>query len=373
MITKKEQNKQNKQILNEIKLYKHWTNRTYENVSQAVQYYTYIHHKGMQNLIQEAEHEEEEGILLKHRKLKQRLVTFQLYLQEEKKLKQSSISTLMSNIKSVYRFYEIQIPRTPQLQVQYNENINDLPTREHIIEALRIASTKIRALITFMASSGTARNEAANITIEDFITATKEYHNETDIAKIIEQLKGNKTIIPIFEITRIKTNKPYYTFCSNEATQYILQMLQERILEKTVNPSDKLFELAPISITKNFSRINDKCNMGWKGSRRFFHPHALRKFFSTQMYAEGLDFVSIEFMLGHSIGATQEAYIKANPEKQRQKYMRFVERVTFFERVNYIDITHREKRELEELRRENSETRERLRQLEEMVDLLRKI
>ena len=38
--------------------------------------------------------------------------------------------------------------------------------------------------------------------------------------------------------------------------------------------------------------------------------------------------------------------------------------------VEFIDITDREKRELEVLREENKRTRERLRHLEELVDII---
>ena len=39
----------------------------------------------------------------------------------------------------------------------------------------------MKAIILFISSSGCARQETLNITIQDFIEATHEYHNSNDI------------------------------------------------------------------------------------------------------------------------------------------------------------------------------------------------
>ena len=83
----------------------------------------------------------------------------------------------------------------------------------------------MRAFVLFMSSSGCARQETLNITIQDFIEATKEYHASNDIYEIINELKGRKDIIPIFKLKRQKTNEYYHTFCSPEATCEIFHYL----------------------------------------------------------------------------------------------------------------------------------------------------
>lgn len=371
MITNNETiQKSNLQLLDELRLYKNWTETTYINTKNIINHYTRYHDQTMQELIIEAETDEEEIPLLKKRRIKKRLLSFQLYLQQEKHFTPSTIKQYLAVIQSIYNFYEIALPRLPVITVHNTENINDIPTNENIRKAINICNTKMKAAITTMASSGLARNELANLTIQDFIDATAEYHHETQIINIIRVLEKQQ-VIPTWTLTRIKTQVPYYTFCSNEATQYILQMLKERLMKKDIKPHNKLFDINAPSISMYFQRLNDRCGYGWKKHRRFLHAHSLRKYFSTTMYAAGMDFISIEFMLGHSIGRTQEAYLKANPEKQKNKYLRFVDSVTFLEKLQYVDISSKEKRELEELRRENMETRERLLQLEQYVDLMR--
>lgn len=360
----------NNDILNEINLYRNWSKGTFKTVKHSVNLYTSFNKLTLEELIFEAESEEEQGILMKKRKIKKRFLNFQVYLINERQLSLSTVKLIISHIKSIYYFYELQVPRLPNITVQNNENINDIPNKKHIKEALLISNTKMRAIICFMASSGTARNEAANITIQDFIEATQDYHNSTMLNMVIEELEHQKTVIPTFALTRIKTHKTYYTFCSNEATQLIIQMLKERMKTKMITGEDKLFDIKKESLTINFSRLNDKIGFGFKETRRFFHPHSLRKFFTTQLFNAGMDFVSIEFLLGHSIGKTQEAYFKANPERQKHKYVQYVNKLCFFENTEYISITDKEKRELEVLRRESIETKERLKKLEEMLDLI---
>ncbi|RAP49257.1 MAG: integrase, partial [Methanosphaera sp. rholeuAM270] len=87
----------------------------------------------------------------------------------------------------------------------------------------------IRALILFMSSSGTAKAETLSITIEMFIKGLREYTQETDTLRIVEELKGRNDIVPILYLRRIKTDKYYYTCCSPEATHHILQYLYYRL------------------------------------------------------------------------------------------------------------------------------------------------
>ena len=110
--------------------------------------------------------------------------------------------------------------------------------------------------------------------------------------------------------------------------------------------------------------------MGWKTTRRHFHPHALRKFFATTLTSNDVDFLSTEFLLGHTLTNVQSSYYFANPERLRNKYVHIMDKLTFTMHFEIVDVDSREKRELEELRRYRVESNERIRKLEEMINIL---
>ena len=124
---------------------------------------------------------------------------------------------------------------------------------------------------------------------------------------------------------RQKTNYPYISFCSNEATKAIITYLNYRLKK---NPDlcedENLFDVKTITVQAHFRRINDKLNLGQTGQYRFFHAHALRKYFATQLLKADLDSMTIDFLSGRSINKTREAYFKADPEKLKNKYREVV-------------------------------------------------
>ena len=76
---------------------------------------------------------------------------------------------------------------------------------ENIKKALRRSDSEMKAIILFMTSSGSARRETLNLTINDFINATKDYHDSNDIHEIIKLLERRNDIIPTWKLKRQKT------------------------------------------------------------------------------------------------------------------------------------------------------------------------
>ena len=113
-----------------------------------------------------------------------------------------------------HQYFEIEIHDLPSLNkknIKVPEPINyvDLPTKEIIKKALKIADNRMKAIILFMSSSGCAKRETLNLTIQDFIDATKEYHNSNNINEVIETLKEREDVIPMFRLKRQKTIIPH--------------------------------------------------------------------------------------------------------------------------------------------------------------------
>ena len=79
-----------------------------------------------------------------------------------------------------YKFYDIEIltlPKVNDKSIQKTVPIyfKDLPDKEVIREAFKIATPLMKAIILFSCSSECARTETLSLTIGDYIDALSEY------------------------------------------------------------------------------------------------------------------------------------------------------------------------------------------------------
>ncbi|WP_455645443.1 tyrosine-type recombinase/integrase [Methanosphaera sp.] len=364
--------KENQEILEEIFQLKPLKETTKLGYVQIVRNYTYYYNLSMKELLQEAEQEEQEGILLKHRKIRQRLINYMNYL-IQKKYTTNTINVYVKKIRSIYKLYYIDLPIMFYPKEKKKTSITDIPTKKHIHEVIQSTNnTKYQAIILFMTSSGQAINEVLSITIQDFINATSEYHHETSILNVMRVLEKQDFTIPLFEMFREKAQVSYYTMCSDEAVKYILKYLKERIISDGIPQStDLLFAVNKPAVGEFFRRINDRLGYGWvQDTHRFFTPHNLRRFFANALLVANIDSLKIDFMLGHTISTTQGAYFKANPLVVLNEYKKIVNHVTIFEDVSYREIKSSEKQELDELRRERAESRHEIQQIKQTLKQL---
>ena len=285
---------------------------TMEGYTSAIRKYERFHSKSIEYLIDEAKGEE--SVPLNKRKIKRRLVEFRKYLIKSN-LSSRSAKTYFSKIKAFYRFHDVEIPDIGNIKYNpdYQMNYKDLPSREHIKKAVEISEVGLQAMILFMASSGTAKAETLSLTVNDFIKATNSYHDSDSIAGVLDSLE-NKSIVPVFYLKRIKTNKYYYTFCTPEATAYIIKYLKSR---SNLKKSSKLFDYSSSAVTAKFREINDLNGWGFRGKYRFFRPHALRKFHASNI---SLSSETVDELQGRGKSEVHDAYIKTKPEDLKKSY-----------------------------------------------------
>ena len=306
---------------------------TIRGYKSTLKKYSEYYQMSIDELIDEAINEEIEGIDKRRRSIKTRLLQFRTFLLTETNLKQSSIKTKMRRIITIYAHFDVEIPKLPMMQkTDKNETTYfDLPTKKQIKMAIDIAGIRIASLILFMVSSGTGRTECANITIQDFFDATRDYHSTNTIPEIIEELYScTEPIVPTFTLWRQKTKKKYYTFCTPECTNAIIEWLQLRLKiaeqnEETIQFEDTLWNLTQRQITYHFQHINDELEFGFKGEYRFLRPHTLRKFHASNI---GLSQETVDLLQGRSRDYVHETYIKTNPLRLKQTYMNVMENVT---------------------------------------------
>lgn len=306
----------NEKIFNKFCKERHIKESTRKGYQSAIQHYVKVQKHSLEYLIDEALHEEEEKIPLKDRKLKKRLISYRNFLFDSK-MSHNTLKTYIQKIKTVYNHFEVTIPNLPQAKydIDYEINYLDLPSKHHIREALDISSIDLKAVILFMSSSGTAKAETLSLTVEQFIIGCQDYHTGGSLDYILDTLSNKRNVVPTLYLKRIKTDKYYYTFCSPEATDYIIKYLKTR---EDLKLSDKLFDFTPSRLLLRFQEINDRMGWGFKGNYRFFRSHSLRKFHASNI---GLAAEYVDSLQGRSKNVIHETYIKTNPKRLKKIYM----------------------------------------------------
>lgn len=311
-------------ILNEFVKTRNLTLRTKHGYKDSLRIYLLVQEISFEELLEEAESEEEDMVRWKNRSLKFRLINFRIYL-EENYLK-STARTHFQRIKTLYGHFEIEIHSLPPSSTKNNNDFkpisfSDLPSREIIKSAFEISNPIMRAMILFMVSSGCARKETLNLTIQDFIESTKEYHNETDIHEVLKILKAHDNVIPTFKLRRYKTDKFYFTFCSPEAVNEIINYLE--LEKRELKPNSPLFKINLDYLNTNFKNINDILNLGKVRKYRRFRSHMLRKFHASSLYnsENSLSVDEIDSLQGRSKNITRSSYFMEDPSKLKEKYV----------------------------------------------------
>lgn len=324
--------KNDEKLLDDLAKSRNLSYKTRQGYLNAINVYVSFNKKSFRDLLNEAEREEESGIRWKKRKLKQRLINFRIYLQE--KYLVSTAKVYFQRIISLYNHFEIEIHKIPPLSTKSGNipkpiTFEDLPTKGIIRDAVEIANPIMKAIILFMSSSGCARRETLNLTIQDFIDATQEYHNKNTIKEVLKELNDNEGIVPIFRIRRQKTSKFYFTFCSPEASKEIISYL---LTQNNLKSTDKLFKINLYYLNKYFMEINDELSLGKVGTYNKFRSHMLRKFHASSLYnaKNGLSLEEIDALQGRKKDCTHSSYFMENPNNLRNKYVDSLDALTIY-------------------------------------------
>lgn len=305
---------------------------TIKGYNGTVKKYCEYYQMTLEELIDEAIQEEDDKLPKRTRSIKPRLLKFRTHLLNETELEVSTIKTHITRLITIYNYFEVDVPDLPKLKNNEPElTYLDLPNKKHIKKAFQMSGIRIGSLILFMASSGTGRSECANIKVKDFIKACEEYYTETELLDILEELDSSiDPIVPTFNLIRIKTQKSYYTFCTPEATNAIVEwlLLKSELLEENgekLSWEETIWDLSPRQMNYHFQIINDALDWGFKKKYRFFRPHTLRKFHASNI---GLSAENVDFLQGRSKDKIHATYIKANPERLKNVYISVMDNVT---------------------------------------------
>ena len=344
---------------------------TQDHYNAAVNHYCHLNSMTLEELIQEADNEEEAGVRWKNRKIRERLIAFRTYLYEKKS--EGTAKLYLNNIKTLYRHFEIELQSLPrfnshQINKTYEMSYEDILTKKEITDAYYESNNVGKCIILFLMSSGYSKTDMLNLTVFDFMEACKSYYTSDELIEQLYELKEVDCIIPIFRDDRQKTSKKFTTFCSPEAASHIIQYLigrdakikmaydeadDDEDLPSELDICDKLFDISKSHLSYSFRVINKKLNAGATGedySR--FRCHMLRKFHATTLLnMSEIDWTvnEIDTLQGRSQDKTHRAYFHNNADALKEKYVASVDELMLFRSIHSIDEEAYEK-----LRTENN-------------------
>lgn len=305
-------------IVNSICIERNVQSKTRETYLQTIDHYTKLFHQSFTSLTT-LYYNEEENIVWKKRTLKQHLIQYRNYL----------YNTFMPNTAKIYfgklltilRHMELELGQLPKLN---NKNTNELPpityeqlpTKSEIEKAYDIANPVMKTVILFISSSGCARKECMNLTVKDYLEANNIKLEDKPVKSLL--LKVDESFVPCFKIKRQKTNKFYFTYCSPQANQQILEYLVNR---ENLTLESQVFDLNYYYWNKYFDEINTQLEMGKARKFNRFRSHMLRKYHASTLYNNGMGITDIDDLQGRSKDSTHQSYFMEDPELLKKKYI----------------------------------------------------
>ncbi|WP_440947629.1 tyrosine-type recombinase/integrase [Methanosarcina sp. T3] len=332
---------------------------TREIYTDSMRAYTDFLEKTPQQLIEESEEEILSGLLMRKRRIVSDLREFREYL-ENSDAAPMSIKGRMTAVRSFYRYYDIQLPFLPKSTTKARPPFKhrDIPTKDDIREIISIADPLEKAIVLTGVSSGLAVNEISNLKVQEFLDG---YDPETEITTL--------------HLVRQKVGYEFYTFLSPEASRAIIEYLelrnrtseindkqrQEHLLKQKVEydkngkvigylfigryiPSEyltakknaeELRKLETKAIQKIYRELSERSRKASpSGEWNLVRSHNIRKFFNSTLLANHAELFFTDFLMGHQIDSTRDAYYRADPKALRDEYQKYVPYLTIQKELN---------------------------------------
>lgn len=337
-------------------------------------------------VIQCKQAEIKQGTLMRERIVKKQLVGFKKYLISQD-LAPLTIKGYLTGAKSFYRCFDIDLPNLPRNTNKPRplKKHSEIPTKDEIREVLKVCDVREKAMILVGASSGLSGNEIVNLKLQSFL---KGYDPETEITTL--------------DLRREKVGFDFITFLTPEASRAVWDYLnyrnrnvetnlenRKRQLRKQHTTDDKGYLFIKKSVhddylktgneefrkidnhtfLKLYRTVSDKAGKASiVGDWNKIRSHNMRKMFNSHLLNAGCDSFMVEYWMGHTLGDTQAAYFRSDPEKMKALYQAYIPQLTIqkeldlSESVEYIQVI----KENDVLRSEITESIQHRRELQEV-------
>lgn len=311
-------------ILNQFHYERNHTLNSMKIYRRAINVFEKYSCKPLNAILTIAEDEENRNIHWKNSTLKPLLIGFRKYLYDT--YKERTADSYLTCTISVLRHYDITVPKLPyfsKTNINTSEPIyaEDLPNRKILQLAMMINNPFLRAVTSFMSSTGISRIDTLNLTIGDWLEATKDYHKSDNILDAILEMNDSPIdVIPTFYLTRQKTNMDYFTFASAESVVHVNSYLWSR--EDKLTDDSVLFKIHDRYFNDLFQKTNDMLKLGRVNNISRFSPQMLRRYHATQLMEAGWPTDKINVLQGrknHDIANV--SYIRYKPSKLKEEYI----------------------------------------------------
>jgi integrase len=323
---------------------------TKQSYIASMQQYTEFTNKTPLELIEEAEKEIKAGLLMRERNITSYLREFREDL-ENKELAPLTVKNRMTSVCSFYRSYNIQLPIIPKSTQKAKPELKrkKIPDKEDIRHMLKFCDPLERAILLVGVSSGLSVTDISNLKVSDF---TEGYDEKTGIITL--------------HLIRKKMNYEFFTFLSPECSKAVLDYIAwrnrttkndnsvrgKRLIKKHVNnetgylfvsryvsdnylttkkekEKEESRKLAEKSIIAIYQRLNEEANKSSPlGEYNLIRTHNMRRFFNSSLLAAKASIFFVDFLLGHQLDATHEAYFRADPKSLREEYQKYLPYIT---------------------------------------------
>lgn len=335
----------------------------------ALQRYTDYTGMTLEELLDEAELEEDMGVKLRKRKIKKYILGFKQDL-DNTDFSEAYKKVLMIKVKSFYNEFEIQLPKIFRRKRRSDNEVNylysDLPTMEEISRLLEYCQPYLKPAVLIGLSSGMSRSEIVSLTFKHFYDSIPLEKYPKTMEELLSTIKGLDNIIPLWRVIRSKTGSEYFTFSSPESFDSIVEFLDHihrKFPDYNPEPKDTLIRNKHNkninSDTLGLTYRRDNIKAGFKlvdhtkslPKLSYIRPHVLRKIFASTLEKNKMPHLMTRWLLGHSIDQTTSAYFKADPEAIKNEYIQVLPYLTTNkQKIVVINQYEEIKQELEEIK-----------------------
>jgi len=365
---------------------------------QAVSAYTENTCLTPKELIAEADKEESDQIRMRDRKIKGRLIGFRSYM-IDRGLADFTIKGRMAGVRSFYQSFDIELPKLQgeRRRARTKEENRGIPTKEDLQTVLKVCEPLEKAVVLTGISSGLSSVEIQNLTLSQFksgydpvtgITTLKLQRTKTGVefitflspeasTAILEYIDYRNRESKAATTHRMKQLLKQRTF-SDQGYLFILRQIDESYLQ---NHDEETRKLSHIAVQKMFRSISTKAkqNTG-KGLYNIVRSHNMRKYFNSALLNAGCDSFHVEFFMGHELDNTRAAYFRAQPEKLKEIYKKYIPYLTIQKENSIADAPEFKSmtEEIQTLKGENEKLRldrfenEAIRKLKEEIEELKR-
>lgn len=404
-------NQEDKKIFQRWATHNHLSRNTQNVYKTTINHYIKCTGKSLKQLHDEALQEEDQHVPLHRKQIRNYLIDFQAYL-DQKNLRESTKKKQIQIISSFYKSLDIQMP---SITTNYDntpdpENTSKMLLKPLIKVMMDNATTRDKAIMSFMALTGQAQMEVSNLRIEQILRAYNTIletplFNVEDIFQHKDEILAEQCVK--LDMYRQKTSQYYWTYLPSECSQYIIAYLHERqhgTNEKIHIQSNEDYvfvtkqgtHFKQSSVGKMITHIGSRCGFDHpenfeprtrnllqrkEGYHHVYKSHNFRKYFinTCRRYAgtrtDDIDADYIfsgrelaDFWVGHKVQGVISYYLQYNEDDyaaMKQQYLQALPYLSLEDEVRTFDTE--ERREFEEMKKNYQDLQEQVNELKEFI------